>query len=109
MTTDSTDDMLSPILPDLKEISKFDIAVDKTGKVYLFYTDELSAVPEYAEYDSEMNSLSFMDDQGRVQNSGLTIKDAAKPHLQRADSIILVKVNDDFSINKARNIQMIGR
>ncbi len=109
MSIESSSDMSSPVLPDLKEISKFDIAVDKSGKVYLFYTNELSAVPEYAEYDSEMNSLSFMDDQGRVQNSGLTIKDVAKPHLQKADSIILVKVNDDFTINGQKNVQLIGR
>tara|TARA_B100001093_G_C26285923_1_gene783204 strand:- start:54 stop:383 length:330 start_codon:yes stop_codon:yes gene_type:complete len=109
MTSDINDDMSSFVLPNLKDISQFDIAVNKSGQVYLFYTKQLSAEPEYAEFDAEMNTLSFLDEMGRVQDSGLEIQNSAKSHLQKADFITLVQVSDEFKIQKARNIQLISR
>ena len=109
MTTEYDEETFSPVLPDLNNVSKFDIAVDKAGQVFLVYTNELSSIPEYVEYDSEMNILSFIDDYGRLQNLGITLKNTSRQHLLNNHSIILVKINDDFTVNSHKTIQLLTR
>ncbi len=109
MVVKNSNSMPSSVAQNLNENSKFDIAVDRQGLVYLFYTNDLAFKPSYVEYDSEMRSLSFVSEQGHIQNCGIKVKNTSQSYLMNIDFIILVKVNEKFSMNGHKKVTLIKR
>lgn len=62
-----------PILPDMSASMDLDLAIDDNGEVYVFHTKPFPEPIGWAEYNAATSRLSFVSEEGRIQESGLEV------------------------------------
>ncbi|MCB9983852.1 MAG: hypothetical protein H6861_09320 [Rhodospirillales bacterium] len=106
MQTDTSDiyDIIDPILPELKTVMDFDVAVGQDGPLYVFYSKPLDEPVEWLEYNRENRTLALITVSGRMQTLGLKIPPQIDAAIPQSGSAFMIRVDENGQKRDIRKV-----
>lgn len=96
-----------PVLPNLTKSMDVDLAVNADGRVFLFYDGKIGDDTEYALYSIDDSSLTLINNEGYVQDIGLTVHKPMRKYMRNGDSLYVIEMIGGKTAGKIINIPMI--
>lgn len=85
----------APVLPTLASQCGCQLRVSETGSAMVIYDEILPDDIHWAEYDVDLQILTFVTWSGKVMGLGLKIHDIFQKSLKKAEQIVMVSTSKD--------------
>lgn len=82
------------ILPDLQRTMETALVMNERGQIWLLHNKQFPAVLNWAEYDAEKKSLTFISHDGRLIDMGVTVQSQFHDSLMKSRNISTMLLHD---------------
>lgn len=97
-----------PVFPALATRMTVDFLFNESGEVWLLHDRPLPARLEWVEYDADMESVTLVTEEGKIQDIGIGMPPGFAFHLLDAVQITALHVEDKKIIDGAR-VPLVAR
>lgn len=94
MTDNNIQDYKNFLLPHASNSMLVEIGVSTSGEVYIFHEKPLVERLNWAEYDTDLEELHFVNEEGKIQNMGFKVNSDIAETVKAATRVFIIHIEN---------------